>query len=92
MTSNPFDDVLHGIQQVLTVAREVLSKLDAVRPEWEPIRVAMSTRGRAKRTLLAAVDHGKVRAKRVACRGGADAWFLSTHDLDQHFPLQKNSP
>lgn len=86
---NPFDDVLALVQQTLDTVREVVARLDKTRPEFESLKDAERTRRKGRRALMAAVEAGLIRHKRVPTRGGKDQWLLSTIDLDRHFPIQK---
>lgn len=86
-TSNPFDDILGAIATVANRVEEIARTLQRPKVDWEPIKTAAATRSKATRTLLAAVEDGRVRSKRVACPGGKEMWLLNVNDLDQHFPV-----
>ncbi len=96
--SDPLGDVVRcaiaaALAPLLTELSELRRTLAGARsaPEpdqaqtWEPRAIAISTRAVALRTLVKAVAEGRVREMRKPAPGG-EKQFLSTHDLDQHFP------
>lgn len=86
---NPFDELHAKLDALLAAIGDVLHKLNEVRPEWEPLKVAEATRRKGKKALLAAANAGLIRTKRVVAQGGRPAWLLNVGDLDRHFPVQK---
>lgn len=87
-TQNPFEPIQAVLNELLTGMQQVLETLKRPTTEWEPLAVAMATRRKGKAKLLAAVDDGRVRFKRVETRGQHDAWLLNTNDLNHHFPVR----
>lgn len=71
---------------VATIKALLLAQV--ARPEWEPQSQAVRSRRRSRETLVDAVARGLVRERRdPPGRGGFQARYLKTEDLDRHFPV-----
>lgn len=84
--ANPFDALLRMLIIIDQRLQDLNAKVSAERPAWEPIGKAQKTRGKGRKTLLAAVNAGLIPCRRVRTKGGQEQYFLGTAELDQHFP------
>lgn len=83
---NPFEVILAELRAL----REEFGKFHnqpaaEPRPEWEPLHVAIKTRGKSRKTLKDLVHRGEVRMRSEHVPGGI-MFLLLTADLDRLFP------
>jgi hypothetical protein len=80
------EEVLDTRRRVMNVEALIKRLLDP-KPQWELMPDAIKNRRAGRRTLLAAINDGRVKCERRHRRGPEAAYYLSTEDLDQHFPM-----
>lgn len=98
--ANPFESLAEGLAKLSRWQQDMREALDRIEaklgqpsaPEWETMGAAQSTRRIGRRTLLRAIEEGRLRSRREAGPGGQLVYYLKTEDLNRHFPTLKKRP